>query len=69
MRKPFEPELSSATLAAANLALADPRAAKGKATFESQSCNACHGDGVYSRGACSCGDQRKVFSGATRGII
>ena len=22
-----------------------------------------------SRGACSCGDQRKVFSGATRGII
>jgi mono/diheme cytochrome c family protein len=45
MRKPFEPELSSATLAAANLALADPRAAKGKATFESQSCNACHGDG------------------------
>jgi mono/diheme cytochrome c family protein len=45
MRKPFEPELSSATLAAANLAWADPRAAKGKATFESQSCNACLGDG------------------------
>ena len=40
MRKPFEPVLSSATLAAANLALADPRAAKGKVTF-----NACHGDG------------------------
>ena len=45
MRKPFEPELSSATLAAANVALADPQAAKGKVIFESQSCNACHGDG------------------------
>jgi len=45
MRKPFEPELSSATLAAANAALADPVAAKGKTIFESQSCNACHGDG------------------------
>ena len=45
MRKPFEPELSSATLAATNAALADPQAAKGKTIFESQSCNACHGDG------------------------
>jgi ubiquinol-cytochrome c reductase cytochrome b subunit len=45
MHKPFEPELSSATLAAANVALADPRAAKGKTIYESQSCNACHGDG------------------------
>jgi ubiquinol-cytochrome c reductase cytochrome b subunit len=45
MRKPFEPELSSTTLAAANVALADPEAAKGKAIFESLSCNACHGDG------------------------
>src|SRR6266853_480721 len=44
-RKPFEPELSSASLAAANVALADPLAAKGKALFEGQSCNACHGDG------------------------
>jgi quinol-cytochrome oxidoreductase complex cytochrome b subunit/cytochrome c551/c552 len=44
MRKPFEPELSSATLAAANVALADPLAAKGKTIFEAQSCNACHGD-------------------------
>ncbi len=44
MRKPFEPELSSASLAAANVALADPLAAKGKAIFEAQSCNACHGD-------------------------
>jgi ubiquinol-cytochrome c reductase cytochrome b subunit len=45
MSKPFEPELSSASLAAANTALADPVAAKGKIVFESNSCNACHGDG------------------------
>jgi ubiquinol-cytochrome c reductase cytochrome b subunit len=45
MRKPFEPELSAASLVAANVALADPLAAKGKAIFEAQSCNACHGDG------------------------
>ena len=44
MRKPFQPELSSASLAAANVALADPLAAKGKTIFEAQSCNACHGD-------------------------
>jgi mono/diheme cytochrome c family protein len=43
--KPFEPELSSVSLAAANVTLADPLAAKGKAIFEGQSCNACHGDG------------------------
>jgi ubiquinol-cytochrome c reductase cytochrome b subunit len=44
-RKPFEPELSSASLVAANATLADPLAAKGKTIFEGQSCNACHGDG------------------------
>jgi len=44
-RKPFEPELSSASLAAANVTLADPLAAKGKTIFEAQSCNACHGEG------------------------
>jgi ubiquinol-cytochrome c reductase cytochrome b subunit len=44
-RKPFEPELSSASLVAANVTLADPLAAKGKTVFEGQSCNACHGDG------------------------
>src|ERR1700680_4980674 len=43
-RKPFEPELSSASLAAANVTLADPLAAKGKTIFEVKSCNACHGD-------------------------
>lgn len=45
MKKPFEAELSSASLTAANAALADPLAAKGKTIFEAQSCNACHGDG------------------------
>jgi cytochrome c5 len=45
MSKPFEPELSAASLAAVNVALADPLAAKGKAIFEAQSCNACHGEG------------------------
>jgi ubiquinol-cytochrome c reductase cytochrome b subunit len=45
MRKPFEPELSAASLAAENVVLADPLAAKGKTIFEVQSCNACHGDG------------------------
>src|SRR6202022_531256 len=44
-RKPFEPELSSASLAAANVTLSDPEAAKGRTIFEGQSCNACHGDG------------------------
>jgi len=44
-KKPFEPELSSASLLAANVTLADPLAAKGKTIFEGQSCNACHGDG------------------------
>jgi ubiquinol-cytochrome c reductase cytochrome b subunit len=45
MHKPFEPELSSASLVAVNVALADPLAAKGKTIFEAQTCNACHGDG------------------------
>src|ERR1700726_4101672 len=45
MREPFEPELSSASLAAANMTLNDPLAAKGKTIFQVRSCNACHGDG------------------------
>ena len=44
MKAPFEPELSGSSLTAANKALADPAAAKGKAIFEQQGCNACHGD-------------------------
>lgn len=45
MRAPFEPETASSSLAAANVALADPLAAQGKLLFEAQSCNSCHGDG------------------------
>ncbi len=45
MRARFEPEMSVSSLAAANVALADPLAAKGKQIYEAQSCNACHGDG------------------------
>jgi len=45
MRASFEPEPSQASLAAANVALADPLAAQGKTIYEAQSCNACHGDG------------------------
>src|SRR5882724_8291313 len=41
----FEPDLSSASLAAANVTLADPLAAKGKTIFEARSCSACHGHG------------------------
>jgi len=42
-RKPFEPEPSAASLAAANVTLADPLAAKGKIIFEAQSCNVFFG--------------------------
>ncbi|MGC2738703.1 MAG: cytochrome b N-terminal domain-containing protein [Candidatus Acidiferrales bacterium] len=45
MSKPFEPELSSASLAAAHVALADPLAAKAKTNYEAQFCTACHGEG------------------------
>src|SRR5260370_8051599 len=51
MRKPFEPELSPGSLAAANVALANPLAAKGKTIFEAQSCNACHGDAAVGTAA------------------
>lgn len=45
MHTPFEPETAGASLAAANIALANPLAAQGKKLFEARSCNACHGDG------------------------
>jgi ubiquinol-cytochrome c reductase cytochrome b subunit len=44
MSAKFEPELSGGSLAAQNIALANPEAAKGKEIFEGQGCNACHGD-------------------------
>src|SRR5204862_6026065 len=47
MREPFEPEPALSTLAAANVALADPLAAAGKKVFESESCNACECEDGY----------------------
>jgi len=44
MKTKFEPELSGSSLVAQNAALANPEAAKGKAIFEREGCNACHGD-------------------------
>src|SRR5437762_9475471 len=42
MREPFEPEPALSTLAAANVALADPLAAACKKVYESESCDAWH---------------------------
>lgn len=51
MDTPFEPEESPASLKAANTALADPERARGKAIYEAQSCDACHGsDGLGVQG-------------------
>lgn len=44
MKAKFEPELSGGSLIAQNVALANPEATQGKAIFERESCNACHGD-------------------------
>src|SRR5438034_9944810 len=44
MKAKFEPELSGGSLVAQNVALANPQAAEGKAIFEREGCNACHGD-------------------------
>jgi mono/diheme cytochrome c family protein len=44
MNARFEPELSGGSLAAQNVALSNPEVTQGKAVFERESCNACHGD-------------------------
>jgi len=44
MHEPFEPEAAISTLAAANVALADPLASAGKKVYEGESCDACHGE-------------------------
>jgi ubiquinol-cytochrome c reductase cytochrome b subunit len=44
MRQPFQPEQSGASATVTRGAAGDPLAAKGKAVYEVQSCNACHGD-------------------------
>jgi ubiquinol-cytochrome c reductase cytochrome b subunit len=49
---PFEPDESPGSLSEANVALADPTRARGKALYEEQSCDACHGiDGRGTPGA------------------
>jgi ubiquinol-cytochrome c reductase cytochrome b subunit len=45
MREPFEPEGAASSLSAPVVAVLDPLAASGKKVFESESCDACHGEG------------------------
>jgi ubiquinol-cytochrome c reductase cytochrome b subunit len=44
MKAPFESEVAGASLAAQNVALLDPIAAKGKAIYADNSCDGCHGE-------------------------
>lgn len=44
MKAVFSPELAGSTLAAQNVELADPLAAKGKKIFGDNSCDGCHGE-------------------------
>lgn len=43
MAEPFKPELAGSSLAAQNVALLDPVAAKGKKIYADNSCDGCHG--------------------------
>jgi len=45
MRAPFEPEAAASSLSAGTVTVLDPAAAAGKKIFESESCDACHGEG------------------------
>jgi mono/diheme cytochrome c family protein len=46
MHQPFEPEISRQLSSSASLAVpADPMVSKGGQIYQTQSCNACHGDG------------------------
>ena len=52
MHAPFEPELSGKPVIAQSAAAMNPQVDQGKAIFERESCNACHGDnGVGSAAA------------------
>jgi ubiquinol-cytochrome c reductase cytochrome b subunit len=44
MREPFEPEAVASSLSAPAVVLLDPVAAAGKKIYESESCDACHGE-------------------------
>src|SRR5262252_716501 len=44
MREPFEPEGAATSLSAPVVTVVDPLAAAGKKVYESESCDACHGE-------------------------
>jgi len=44
MREPFEPEAAANSLSAPAVVVLDPLAAAGKKIYESESCDACHGE-------------------------
>jgi len=44
MREPFEPEAGASALSAPPVTVLDPLAAAGKKVYESESCDACHGE-------------------------
>jgi len=44
MREPFEPEGAATSLSAPVVAVIDPLAAAGKKVYDSESCDACHGE-------------------------
>jgi ubiquinol-cytochrome c reductase cytochrome b subunit len=45
MRQPFQPEAVGTMVASMSASASDPLIARGKGVYETQSCNACHGDG------------------------
>ena len=71
MEAPFEPDESSASLGAANAVLADPIGARGRAVYEEQSCDICHGsDGLGVPGVPTLVDlTTKYPGGALAGIL
>ncbi len=44
MREPFEPEAAASSLSAQAVAVLDPLATAGKKIYDSESCDACHGE-------------------------
>lgn len=70
MEAPFEPDESPASLSAANAALADPVGARGKAIYEEQSCDACHGsDGLGTPGAPTLAGMATKYPGSALAAI
>lgn len=70
METPFEPDESPASLSAANAALADPVGARGKAIYEEQSCDACHGsDGLGTPGGPTLAGMATKYPGSALAAI